>query len=85
MEIPVEMEVTLTMSHLLQALTGSPALPRNIDNELIQFDHKSTKLMSLNTCAPSICFSNCIVNKEYSKFEESFLNIIAGAPGFGIE
>lgn len=71
----------MNMGHL----TGSPKLPRNISNRLILFVHCSERLITVNTCAPSISFSKCRTNQEYEKFEESFLNIIVGAPGFGIE
>lgn len=80
-----EEEVNINIGHLLQALLGSPCLPMNVDSGLIVFDHQAKRLATVNTCAPSITLSNIMEYHNYAKFQDSFLNIIVGAYGFGIE
>jgi len=80
-----EDDVTLNMSHFLQAVVGSPSLPTNVLSGLLVFDHTGKQLSTVNTCAPSIKFSNIIEIQSEEKFQKDMLNIIVGAYGFGIE
>ena len=78
-------EVDLNTGHLLQALIGCPALPSSITEGIITFDHHSDYLTTVNTCAPSINFSQISYIKNYSSFEELMKNVMVGAYGFGRE
>ena len=80
----IEDDVVVSMSHVLQALVGSPALPPNIASGLIEFDHKSEDISTANTCAPSIRMSRITRLQNYKKFEEDFLELVV-AYGFGSE
>ncbi|XP_055955241.1 probable E3 ubiquitin-protein ligase HERC3 isoform X2 [Patella vulgata] len=80
----VNTPVKLTIKDFLQAVTGSSSISNNIKIGLILFDHKSELLTTVNTCAPSITFSQTSSLKEYSFLEKSMINIIVGAYGFGI-
>ncbi|KAK6186488.1 hypothetical protein SNE40_008517 [Patella caerulea] len=79
-----EQIITLNTGHILQALLGSPRIPSNISCGIMTFDHVSNGLTTINTCAPSISFSNLKLIKTYSRFEESLLLVVVGAHGFGI-
>ena len=50
---------------------------------LIEFDHESKHCSKVNTCLPSILFSNVKAIKNYDQFENAMMNIVVGAYGFG--
>ena len=75
--------VQLNTGHILQALIGTTTIPHNLINGLIMFDHTQKNLSSVNTCAPSISFSDVTSLQKYENFETHFLNIVVGAYGFG--
>lgn len=77
--------VTLQMRHVLRAFLGCDSLPRNISTGVIEFAHNSNNLSSVNTCGPSILFSQTQHIQEYETFESHLIYIIVGAPGFGME
>ncbi|KAK6166961.1 hypothetical protein SNE40_022186 [Patella caerulea] len=80
-----EEDVVLHLGHFLQAAVGSPTLPRDIICGLLIFDHSSKDLTTVNTCAPSITFKKIDEIQTYDNFEDSLINIIVCAYGFGIE
>lgn len=80
----VEKNVVINTSHVLQALTASESLPRNIDSGLIEFRHTSDDMSTVNTCAPSITFSKTASFEDYDVFEKHFISIIVEAVGFGL-
>jgi hypothetical protein len=81
----VETQVVINTGHVLQALVGCETLPRNIECGLVEFSHTSNNLTTVNTCAPSIMFSQTARIQEYETFEKHFLSVIVDAVGFGIE
>ncbi|XP_052776058.1 uncharacterized protein LOC128213961 [Mya arenaria] len=80
----VETQVVINTGHVLQALIGCETLPRNIECGLVEFSHTSNNLTTVNTCAPSIMFSQTARIQEYETFEKHFLSLIVDAVGFGI-
>ncbi|WAR15457.1 hypothetical protein MAR_005562, partial [Mya arenaria] len=80
----VETQVVINTGHVLQALIGCETLPRNIECGLVEFSHTSNNLTIVNTCAPSIMFSQTARIQEYETFEKHFLSLIVDAVGFGI-
>ncbi|XP_060083297.1 uncharacterized protein LOC132562566 [Ylistrum balloti] len=84
MDTGVEDIVELNMGHLCQALLGCPKLLTSMNSGSIQFDHKSSNLPTVNTCAPSITFSKTEELQNYCTFQEVLQNVIVGAYGFGI-
>ncbi|XP_053404361.1 G2/M phase-specific E3 ubiquitin-protein ligase-like [Mercenaria mercenaria] len=79
-----ESEVTITTGHVLQALVGCETLPR-ISSGLLLFNHNGSDLTIVNTCAPSITFSQTDKIQEYENFEIQFMRVIVESAGFGIE
>ncbi|XP_060078764.1 G2/M phase-specific E3 ubiquitin-protein ligase-like [Ylistrum balloti] len=84
MDTGVEDIVELNMGHLCQALLGCPKLLTSMNSGSIQFDHKSSNLPTVNTCAPSITFSKTEELQNDCTFQEVLQNVIVGAYGFGI-
>ncbi|WAR20106.1 hypothetical protein MAR_001944 [Mya arenaria] len=80
----VKTQVVINTGHVLQALIGCETLPRNIECGLVEFSHTSNNLTTVNTCAPSIMFSQTARIQEYETFEKHFLSLIVDAVGFGI-
>ena len=75
----------LDMGHLLQALIGCPALPSDIPNGLMTFDHESKGLTTINTCGPSINFTRINEIGDYDRFQSMMKSIIVDAYGFGMQ
>ena len=75
----------INLKDVLQALLGSSSLPRNISSGLILFDHLNNRLSTVNTCGPSILFSSIDDLKDFERFKLHMINIIIGAPDFGLE
>ena len=73
----------LTMEDFVMATTGSKHLPLGLNPGLITFDHNSSALSSVNTCGPSITFSQTPKLVQFGAFQTAMLNIIIGSPGFG--
>ena len=67
----------------MNSLIGCEKIPRNITSGQIEFDHGSTKCSRVNTCTPSIQFSNIDKIQNYEKFEDLMMNFVVGAYGFG--
>jgi len=78
-------EKVIHLKDVLQALLGSTSLPRNISSGLITFDHLNNRLSTVNTCGPSILFSSMDDLKDFDKMKTHMINIIIGAPDFGLE
>lgn len=76
---------TANLQELLQALIGCPALPTSICSGLIVFDHSSSQLTVVNTCAPSITFRRLHTLQDYDAFQNTMQNIVCGELGFGLE
>lgn len=76
---------TLTMADVVQAFVGSDSLPRLVSSGLIEFNHTSKNISTVNTCAPSLTFCNISDLQNYDIFESHMIYIIVGAPEFGIE
>ncbi|WAR25136.1 hypothetical protein MAR_010840 [Mya arenaria] len=53
-----EDSIHVTLELVLQAFVGCPGLPRDISSGLIEFNHNSSALSHVNTCAPSKTFQN---------------------------
>ena len=75
---------TLNMGHVMQAFVGSEFFPRFITNGIVEFDHETSNLSTVNTCPPSILFSSIAGLQAYDKCENHMLNIIVCSPEFGI-
>ena len=80
-----ERQVVINTGHVMQAFVGCETLPRNLENGIIEFNHTSNNLTTVNTCAPSIMFSQTERISEYDNFEKHLLSLIVEAVGFGIE
>ena len=50
----------------------------------IEFDHGSTKCSRVNTCTPSIQFSNIDKIQNYEKFEDLMMNFVVGRMDLGV-
>ena len=80
-----DVEVQVTIHDALQAFIGCPSLPRDITSGLVEFNHKSSSLSVVNTCAPSILFQNTTHLQDFDLFKQEMINIILGTEGFGQE
>ena len=71
------------MEQVLQSFIGCQHLTSKIKG-IITFDHSSVALSTVNTCIPSINFSNIKDITTYEGMETLMLNIVFGTYGFGI-
>ncbi|XP_076082340.1 uncharacterized protein LOC143053438 [Mytilus galloprovincialis] len=78
-------DTNVSMKNVLQAFVGSEGLPTDIDFGIIEFDHQSENLSSVNTCAPSITIRQISQNQNYQTLENHLLNIIVGTDGFDMK
>ncbi|XP_052811809.1 uncharacterized protein LOC128239278 isoform X1 [Mya arenaria] len=82
-ETAEEDSIQVTLELVLQAFVGCPGLPKDIPSGLIEFNHNSSALSHVNTCAPSITFQNTSKLLKFEDFERTMLDIIFGCEGFG--
>ncbi|WAR07977.1 hypothetical protein MAR_017935 [Mya arenaria] len=82
-ETAEEDSIQVTLELVLQAFVGCQGLPKDIPSGLIEFNHNSSALSHVNTCAPSITFQNTSKLLKFEDFERTMLDIIFGCKGFG--
>ncbi|XP_060598120.1 uncharacterized protein LOC132751922 isoform X3 [Ruditapes philippinarum] len=79
----VEHSLTVKLSDVLQSLIGCKHVAPNMKGS-ITFDHSSKSLSTVNTCSPSINFSNIKDIITYRHFEQLFISVVFGTYGFGM-
>ena len=74
----------VSLGDVLEAFIGSRWLPSDLADGIIEFKHESTDHTYVNTCAPSITFSNISKIQDRHSFEQCMIDIVYGAKGFGL-
>ena len=81
-----ETEITLSLSDVLQFITGSFTVPATGFNEkpLIEFEHGDPhRKLHANTCSNTITFPVNSTLMEFESFKNEFTSCLVMSPGFG--